>query len=497
MEDVIAYHPEMPWHNAVPRGRHVNIQTMSADDTQMPRSRLSRRMPRSASPCVPLKITSTPCALSPVRVTLLCVCVCVTVCCVCGEMCDACSRCMPCGDVCRACCFLEDEAYSFTRAYATLMFACFHGHAACVSTFLDAGANADALENPNWTALKLVCTIGHEACARVLVARGASVDAVTAGWTALASACYAGHEACARVLVEGGALVDMAGTGGTALMAACFRGQVGCMGLMLRVGAAVDARDSGGRTALMIACARGHEACARILIEHGASVNARSNDGLTVLIHACGDSRGAACARILLTAGASPDAARVADVGNTYSSTALSIACSGALCECAQTLLEFGARLDPCTMTVVLREVRERSTSRAHDTVHLLNVATATYAYDALVRLFLGGLSPTRARFCVVDPIVARVLGKRARDLDGGVRERLFSGALSLPAPPLPAPHAVPVLPLESRSAPVPVLLAPPAVPVLPLESRDAPQRRRRAAAFRAACPALLARVCH
>lgn len=190
---------------------------------------------------------------------------------------------------------------------------------------LDAGANASPANVYNVTPLHLACTNHSNEMGLRLIKAGAKADAAL--WTGET------------------VLMECSRTGATATVAA-----------LIKAGANVSASEtSQGQTALMWAAGMGHTDIVKLLLKHGADVNAKtlatadkvpntcrictwksSPGGFTALMFAA-RSGDVESARLLLTAGADPDAATEED-GNT-----LVVASASGHEEVALLLLKNGA----------------------------------------------------------------------------------------------------------------------------------------------------------
>lgn len=171
---------------------------------------------------------------------------------------------------------------------------------------LDAGADANAVNDYGVTAAHLACTNRSDAMITLLLDAGADPNVAT--WS-----------------------------GETVLMACAQTGAVGAVKALLEHGANANAsEDRKGQTALMWAAAGGHGDVTRLLVDHGASVSTRSNSGFTPLLFAA-RSGDVESARALLEAGADPEEATP-----RYGS-ALVIAAAGGHEPLALYLLEQGA----------------------------------------------------------------------------------------------------------------------------------------------------------
>jgi ankyrin repeat protein len=144
-----------------------------------------------------------------------------------------------------------------------------------------------------------------------LLARGADANARNSlESTALSAAAATGQVPIVEALLRAGAKLDAStpyGTG-TALAAAAATGSVPVVKLLLARGADVQAARPDGVTVLMYAALNGSEEIVRELLRRKVDVNAKDNDGATALIDAArGDHPEAG--RLLLSSGASIDAA--------------------------------------------------------------------------------------------------------------------------------------------------------------------------------------------
>jgi ankyrin repeat protein len=154
---------------------------------------------------------------------------------------------------------------------------------------------------------------GDAAAVRALVRKRADVNAADVdGTTALHWAVRADDQPTAALLVSAGADVNVANRYGvTALSIAARNGNPSLLQLLIDSGArtgAADARLPDGQTLLMHAARTGSAEAVSLLIKQGADVNARERRlGATALIWAVSEDR-AAAARVLLNAGANPNA---------------------------------------------------------------------------------------------------------------------------------------------------------------------------------------------
>ena len=161
----------------------------------------------------------------------------------------------------------------------------------------------DAADSHGVTPLFTATEHGHEACVSLLLAAGAKVDAADShGVTPLFKATQIGREACVTLLLQAGANVNAEDHRGQGpLHYAARYGSEASVALLLKAGADVTAADKDGWTPLHSAVEGGGEACATMLIAAGADVNAAASRGTTPLHCA---ARSGSCVSLLLQAGA-------------------------------------------------------------------------------------------------------------------------------------------------------------------------------------------------
>lgn len=154
---------------------------------------------------------------------------------------------------------------------------------------------------------------GDTAAVRALVRKHADVNAADVdGTTALHWAARADDQATAALLVSAGSDVNAANRyGATPLSIAARNGNAALLRLLIDAGArtgTADERLPDGQTLLMHAARTGNAAAVSVLIRQGADVNAQERRlGTTALTWAVTEDR-AAAARVLLDAGANPNA---------------------------------------------------------------------------------------------------------------------------------------------------------------------------------------------
>lgn len=220
---------------------------------------------------------------------------------------------------------------------SALMHAAWRGSLETVKMLLDAGADPNAHNDREATALHWAANSPEKI--RLLLARGANLSAKTVegrtllhivamqpagagmmrellgaganpnarsitGMTPLFGAVNASLETTKLLLAKGADVNAKSETGATALMMAAFRGDE-AVELLVSHGADVRARTKRGETALANAANRGHLGAVKLLLSKGADVNAMDYRGYTPLMHAayC-DTVSTELIRLLLDRGA-------------------------------------------------------------------------------------------------------------------------------------------------------------------------------------------------
>ena len=215
------------------------------------------------------------------------------------------------------------------------------GHSATVQVLLAAGANVNAKDKDGGTALMAAAVNGHTNALQALLADGADVNAKDKdGTTALIFAARWGHTNALQALLADGADVNAKDEHGyTALIRAGKEGHTATLQALLDAGADVNAKNKEGFAALMMAVLFGHSATVQALLAAGADVSARNQDGYTALMWATGQGH-TATRQALLDAGADVNAK------TKEGFTALMVAANGGYTAAVQALLAAGANVN-------------------------------------------------------------------------------------------------------------------------------------------------------
>lgn len=260
----------------------------------------------------------------------------------------------------------EPEGRSVLIGAPPLLMAVTRGDARTVSVLLDHRADPDALGPDGETALARAAVLGATDAARVLIERGARVGVRFAriNQTPLHSAATRGFVPMIQLLLENGAEVDARDSAGfTPLINAAEQGRTLAIRALVVAGANVNAANSVRHTPLWLSASRGHLDSVAYLLQHGADPALAAADGQTPLHIAAFNAR-PATVRVLLEkrpslnelsrlgtplhcAAAGPTMRAIfaaqAKPGRKVSSTAGSAAESAA---CARLLIEAGASLE-------------------------------------------------------------------------------------------------------------------------------------------------------
>jgi ankyrin repeat protein len=137
-----------------------------------------------------------------------------------------------------------------------------------IPALLQAGAQIEASDERDHTALILASYHGHESTTALLLSLGALPNGPpdAAGSTALMGVAFKGYLTLARMLIAAGAQVDRRNRAGqTALMMAALFGREPVIEALLAAGADPDLRDGNGDTAADLARAQGNDPLAERL----------------------------------------------------------------------------------------------------------------------------------------------------------------------------------------------------------------------------------------
>jgi ankyrin repeat protein len=170
-----------------------------------------------------------------------------------------------------------------SKGVTVLMYAVAFGSPEAVRMLIDAGADVNAKNSFDATAL--LWAAGDAAKARMLMEHGADVNARSKqGRTPLiAAAAHDGNSETVRLLLEKGAdarAQDALGAG--ALHTAAAAGDMESVRLLLDKGVDASIADKGGNTPLAMAAGSNNPALVKLLLEKGAKVNAANTFAGTV-----------------------------------------------------------------------------------------------------------------------------------------------------------------------------------------------------------------------
>jgi ankyrin repeat protein len=163
------------------------------------------------------------------------------------------------------------------------------GDSEVVEALLDSGADINARDERNQTALHHAANGGHTPVVKLLLERGADVNAKNLFEQApLHGAVFRGALDSVRLLLNAGADIDSRfGFNGQTPLLAVSAGRTKVVEALLEEGADVNAKgEAHQETALMLATIAGNTATVGILLEKGADVKAEATNGRTALMMA-------------------------------------------------------------------------------------------------------------------------------------------------------------------------------------------------------------------
>ncbi len=222
---------------------------------------------------------------------------------------------------------VDDPGAVFARAQnefrdQPIHFAARNGSVEIARMLLEAGADVDAGDSDNSTALGIAALFGHGEMAALLIEMGADVNHRDRKADCPLSFAVSGrNEAIIQQLLDAEADLYYRSTSGeTLLHTACSRGVVGFVNHLLDHGADLNARSENGATPLAHAAMAGQTEIMTRLLESGASPSSGESGDVTPLIMATWRNQVEA-ARVLLERGAPVD-----DLGHNGNTPLLSAA---------------------------------------------------------------------------------------------------------------------------------------------------------------------------
>lgn len=158
------------------------------------------------------------------------------------------------------------------------------GDAQDIKRHIDSGANVNAVDDDQNTALHLALAAGHKDAAETLLKAGANVNALNKRHeTPLHKAVMTGEEDLLEILLQNGAEIEVPDRHGfTALHVAVVFGNTGIADKLLELGAELQAQQI-GLELMFEAVYQGQIPGLEYLLEHGVSINAQDEDGWSVL----------------------------------------------------------------------------------------------------------------------------------------------------------------------------------------------------------------------
>lgn len=161
------------------------------------------------------------------------------------------------------------------------------GNLRLVEAALKDGADVNAIDSKNSSALHLAAWAGNPDICKLLIEKGAKPEVrdEDEATPLICAAANGNCEACMAFIDAGADREARNKNGFTPLMVAADNGRSVTCATLIKAKADIEARSKNGGTALMYAAAEHNEVC-RVLIEAGADVNVQDNFMLTPLIFA-------------------------------------------------------------------------------------------------------------------------------------------------------------------------------------------------------------------
>jgi ankyrin repeat protein len=170
-----------------------------------------------------------------------------------------------------------------------------------VQMLLEQGADIEARDFIDQTALMIAAFFGPIEMLQLLLDRGANIEARCGdgGEIALTNAAERGHTEMVQLLLDRGANIEAKDRQDTALIIAAEKGHKAIVQLLLDYKAKIDVRGAVGGTALMRAADHGHTEIVQLLLNKGANAHIRDNYDYTPLKRAASFNKIATSKQIL------------------------------------------------------------------------------------------------------------------------------------------------------------------------------------------------------
>lgn len=202
----------------------------------------------------------------------------------------------------------HDTTPAQALANRALLIAARSGRDDLVQFAIDNGADPNAQDESEMSALMLAAGAADLSSVRALLAAGANVGAKVGtrqkrtGNTALiaAASTVSGYDVVVELIGAGASVTQTADDGYDALMAAATHCRERTLELLLLNGANAGSSTTTGRTALSLAAVDGNPSCIRRLLAAGADPNARNDDTGSILVDAITAGRARAVASLLI-----------------------------------------------------------------------------------------------------------------------------------------------------------------------------------------------------
>ena len=237
--------------------------------------------------------------------------------------------------------------------HTALMLACMKSHEDAIHVLLKAGSESNISDIYGETCL--VCAVrGHcsKEVLQAIIDQGTDVNASNEhNPTALMLACTTNHEDAIHVLLKAGSNTNIADIYGETCLVCAVRGHCSkeVLQAIIDLGTDVNVTNRNNHTALMMACQKNHEDAIHVLLKAGSDTNIAHN-GYTCLMYAVSRHCSKEVLQAIIDHGADVNAT------DKYNRTALTLACKNGNIDAIHVLLKAGSDTnipDKCVTTDV------------------------------------------------------------------------------------------------------------------------------------------------
>jgi ankyrin repeat protein len=233
----------------------------------------------------------------------------------------------------------EYEFKDILEMNVALMMAVWHRHLEFAARLLRMGANSNATDTKQRSALHYACVRGSAPMTRLLLHFKANPNS----WddlrnvTPLHYAAIVGSPECINLLIRNGAQVNAGIDNKSPLTYAVQKNSIKCVNILLQYGANPNTPQINFESPLHIAAEMGFVECMKALLTRGANVNCLAGNKRNAPLHLAAEDDFAECIKLLLDHGAN------VNMRNADQQTPLHIACLSQSVETVDLLIKYHA----------------------------------------------------------------------------------------------------------------------------------------------------------